>query len=113
MEKIVVFAPIANASDDAAMIVNPRLLRSTRAANTQSDQSPSMERDFTRGANVSLLLPSREGADDPFTVRPCDDVDHADGSGSRPMVSLTAHRSFCLQPKYRSVVWIETCPSRN
>jgi hypothetical protein len=30
------------------MIVNPRLLRSTRAANTKSDQIPSMERDFTR-----------------------------------------------------------------
>ena len=28
------FAPIASASDETAMIVNPRLLRSTRAANT-------------------------------------------------------------------------------
>ena len=27
------------------------------------------------------------------------------------MVSFTAHRSFCLQPKYRSLVWIETWPS--
>ena len=27
-------------------------------------------------------------------------VTQADGSGSRPMVSLPAHRSFCLQPKY-------------
>jgi hypothetical protein len=43
-----VFAPIASASDETAMIVNPRLLRSTRAANTKSDQIPSMERDFTR-----------------------------------------------------------------
>jgi hypothetical protein len=43
-EKIVVFAPIASASDETAMIVNPRLLRSTRAANTKSNQIPSMER---------------------------------------------------------------------
>src|SRR3954471_2824513 len=47
-ENIVVFAPIASASDETAMIVNPRLLRSIRAANTRSDPIPSMERDFTR-----------------------------------------------------------------
>ena len=34
-------------------------------------------------------------------------------SGSMPIRSLTAKRNFCLQPRYRSVVWIETCPSRN
>jgi hypothetical protein len=30
-----------------------------------------------------------------------------------PSGSLTASRSFCLHPRYRSVVWMETCPSRN
>ena len=30
-----------------------------------------------------------------------------------PIRSLTAKRNFCLQPRYRSVVWIETCPRRN
>jgi hypothetical protein len=28
--------------------------------------------------------------------------------GSMPILSLTADRIRCLQPKYRSVVWIET-----
>jgi len=37
-----VFAPIASASDETAMIVNPRLLRSTRAANTRSNPIPGM-----------------------------------------------------------------------
>jgi hypothetical protein len=32
--------------------------------------------------------------------------------GSMPSRSLTALRSLCLQPRYRSVVWIVTCPSR-
>jgi hypothetical protein len=36
MEKIVVFAPIASASETAATSVNPGLLRSRRAANTSS-----------------------------------------------------------------------------
>src|SRR3954453_1931671 len=36
-----------------------------------------------------------------------------DEAGSRPILSLTAFRSRCLQPKYRSVVWTLTCPSRN
>jgi multiple sugar transport system substrate-binding protein len=50
-------------------------------------------------------------------------VKNADGSikhpglrtsaGSIPSLSLTAIRSFCLQPRYRSVVCMETCPSRN
>jgi len=30
-------------------------------------------------------------------------------SGNRP----PAERSFCLQPRYRSVVWMDTWPSRN
>ena len=34
-------------------------------------------------------------------------------SGSMPSRSLTAFCSFCLQPRYRSVVWIDTCPSKN
>jgi hypothetical protein len=29
-----------------------------------------------------------------------------------PSRSLTAPRSFCLHPRYRSVVWIETCQHR-
>jgi hypothetical protein len=33
--------------------------------------------------------------------------------GSIPILSLTAERMRCLQPRYRSVVWIETWPSRN
>ncbi len=33
--------------------------------------------------------------------------------GSMPIRSFTAERMRCLQPRYRSVVWIETCPSRN
>jgi hypothetical protein len=38
----------------------------------------------------------------------------ADGlSGSMPIRSLTAKRNFCFEPRYCSVVWIETCPSRN
>jgi hypothetical protein len=35
-------------SDEVAMIVKPRLLRSTRAANPRSDPIPSMEGDYTR-----------------------------------------------------------------
>jgi hypothetical protein len=34
-------------------------------------------------------------------------------SGSIPIRSLTEMRNFCLQPRYRSVAWIETWPSRN
>lgn len=34
-------------------------------------------------------------------------------AGSRPILSLTAFRSRCLQPRYRSVVWTLTWPSRN
>jgi hypothetical protein len=34
-------------------------------------------------------------------------------TGSIPIRSLTADRIRCLQPRYRSVVWIETCPRRN
>lgn len=34
-------------------------------------------------------------------------------SGSMPMWSLTATRSFCLHPRYFSVVWTLTCPKRN
>ena len=34
-------------------------------------------------------------------------------SGSSPIRSFTALRKRCLQPKYRSVVCTETCPSRN
>ena len=30
-----------------------------------------------------------------------------------PILSFTANRSLCLQPRYCSVVWIETWPSRN
>ena len=33
--------------------------------------------------------------------------------GSIPIRSFTANRMRCLQPRYRSVVWIETWPSRN
>ncbi len=33
---------------------------------------------------------------------------YAADSGSMPNVSFTAIRSFCLHPRYRSVVWIET-----
>ena len=40
MEKIVVFAPIASASEAAATNVKPRLFRSTRAANTSSRGNP-------------------------------------------------------------------------
>ena len=36
-----------------------------------------------------------------------------DAVGSRPMLSFTALRSRCLQPRYRSVVWTLTWPSRN
>ena len=43
---------------------------------------------------------------------PCG-LSHHGTFGSRPRRSFTAHRSFCLHPRYRSVVWIETCPSRN
>jgi hypothetical protein len=32
--------------------------------------------------------------------------------GSMPILSLTASRSFCLHPRCRSAVWMETCPSR-
>ncbi len=39
--------------------------------------------------------------------------DRAYSIGSIPILSFTACRSFCLQPKYRSVVWIDTCPSKN
>ena len=35
------------------------------------------------------------------------------GVGSTPMRSLTAARIRCLEPRYRSVVWTKTCPSRN
>jgi len=37
----------------------------------------------------------------------------ADHASARSIPSFTAFRSFCLQPRYRSVVWTETCPSRN
>jgi hypothetical protein len=33
--------------------------------------------------------------------------------GSIPILSLTAIRSCCLQPRYRSVVSMDTCPRRN
>jgi hypothetical protein len=33
--------------------------------------------------------------------------------GSMPMWSLTAPRFRCLQPRFRSVVCTDTCPSRN
>jgi len=29
------------------------------------------------------------------------------------ILSFTANRSFCLQPRYRSVVWMDTWPRRN
>ena len=34
-------------------------------------------------------------------------------AGSMPILSLTAHRGFCLHPGYRSIVWMETWPRRN
>ncbi len=34
-------------------------------------------------------------------------------SGSRPMWSFTVFWNRCLQPRYRSVVWMETWPNRN
>jgi hypothetical protein len=30
-----------------------------------------------------------------------------------PIRLFTADRMHCLQPRYRSVVWMERCPSRN
>src|SRR5258708_23188435 len=48
MEKIVVFAPIASASETTATSVNPGLLRSRRAANTRSGGSK---------ANIGIIYP--------------------------------------------------------
>jgi hypothetical protein len=33
-------------------------------------------------------------------------------SASMPIRSFTAERMRCLQPRYRSVVWIDTCPEQ-
>ena len=44
---------------------------------------------------------------------PLTDRGHAAVPGSMPSRSFTAHRSFCLHPGYRSVVWTETWPRRN
>src|SRR3954468_12228621 len=69
-EKIVVFAPIPSASDEAAMIVNPRLLRSTRAATTRSDQIPSMEGHFTpQHLWRPAVCPDPSGLVDPFVTK--------------------------------------------
>ena len=35
------------------------------------------------------------------------------GPGSIPILSFTASLNRCLQPRYFSVVWTETCPKRN
>ena len=41
------------------------------------------------------------------------DLRPANQGSARSIPSFTAFRSFCLQPRYRSVVCTETCPSRN
>ena len=46
-------------------------------------------------------------------VRKADTDRLAQPGGSIPILSLTAPWMRCLQPRYRSVVCIETCPSRN
>src|SRR3954468_21161810 len=63
-EKIVVFAPIASASDETAMIVKPRLLRSTRAANTKSDQSPSMDETLPQASDETRIRPEHQSKGD-------------------------------------------------
>jgi len=46
------------------------------------------------------------------TAHPWRHRGHAEASGSMRRRSLTAHLRFCLHPRYRSVVWMETWPGR-
>ncbi len=57
--------------------------------------------------------PEKSRRADVRDARPASNRGYAAGSGSMPNVSFTAIRSFCLHPRYRSVVWIETWPRRN
>ena len=74
--------------------------------------------------NLRLEVPTRRmngfpescgGSGCPAFLAVCRQTGHGSRQlfGSMPIRSFTADRMRCLQPRYRSVVWIETWPSRN
>src|SRR5258708_7996663 len=79
---------------------------STSCPTPSSEPWVVMQPKFTRVEGVGIVMQSSAVPLLQLIVEP-------HGLDSIPISSLTASLSRCLQPRYFSVVWTETCPNKN